>query len=255
MEDKIYTTKEIADLIGIHVNTVRMYEEIGFLTPPERKRNGYRVYTDLQLEQCRLIRRAMRAEVLQHGLRNKAVEIVRLCALLDFDSAVLSAEEYRRMILKEIINAQNAVKSVENILGNRTAANVSLLTRKDAANALCVTSDTLRTWERNGLVNVKRGRNGYRLYSAADMERLNIVRTLRCANYSLSSILRLLNKLDESENKAARLIEDILNTPDSNEDIISVCDKLILSLKNTADDADMLLKMLINIKEKFYTLH
>lgn len=64
---KTYSTKELANIVGVHVNTFRFYEKIGFLTKPERKENGYRIYTDLHLEQCKVIRLAMKAEVLQNG--------------------------------------------------------------------------------------------------------------------------------------------------------------------------------------------
>ena len=252
MTRQIYTTKEIADQVGIHVNTVRFYEKIGFLTKPDRLENGYRVYTDLQLEQCRLIRRAMKAEVLQNGLRKKAVEIVKLCATLNFDASLTTAREYRSMIEIEIRNAKSAIAAVENILNAGSSLKSTLMKRQEAAKALCVTSETLRTWERSGLVKIKRSANGYRVYSTEDMERLNIIRTLRCANYSLSAILRLLNRLDSHE---VWSVENILNTPGENEDIISVCDQLILSLQSTALDAEHLIQMLESFKENFSTLH
>ena len=71
MKDKYYTTKHIAEQAGIHVNTVRFYESIGFLTPPERDKNGYRMFTALHVDECKLIRTAMHAEVLQNGLRKR----------------------------------------------------------------------------------------------------------------------------------------------------------------------------------------
>lgn len=251
MATQIYTTKEIADMVGIHVNTVRFYEEIGFLTKPERLPNGYRVYTDLQLEQCKLIRCAMKAEVLQNGLRKKAVAVVRLCAAQDFDAAIAAAEDYRSMIEREIKNAKAAIYSVEKILSENTVSEALEINGRDAAKTLGVTLETLRTWERSGLIKVKRQENGYRIYTAADMERLNIIRTLRCANYSLSAILRLLNGLDSQTTQS---VEKLLNTPEENEDIISVCDWLILSLQNTLIDADRLLRMLGHIKENLATL-
>lgn len=156
----IYTTKEIATAVGIHVNTVRFYEEIGFLTKPARFSNGYRCYTDLQLGQCRLIRCAMRAEVLQNGLRDKAVEVVRLCAKQDYDSSLSAAIEYRFMIQEEIRRAGAAIASVEETLG----------------------------------------------------------------------------------------------TVEPNEDIVSVCDRLIISLQNALSDADMLISMLKDMKNNFSTI-
>ena len=44
-----YSTSQTAEIIGIHPNTVRLYEELGLITPPERKPNGYRIFTDLHL--------------------------------------------------------------------------------------------------------------------------------------------------------------------------------------------------------------
>lgn len=240
--NKKYTTKEIADAVGIHVNTVRFYEDIGFMTKPKRQSNGYRIYTELQLEQCRLIRLAMRAEVLQNGLRKKAVEIVTCCAALDFDDALLAAVEYETMIDSEIQKAKAAIIAVERLLQkNMQVDDGTLLIRCEAAQTLGVTSETLRTWERSGLIKVKRKKNGYRVYSVSDMERLGIIRTLRLANYSLSAILRLLNDLDRY---SVESVEETLNTPQENEDIVSVCDRLIVSLQSAADDAKELQDMI-----------
>lgn len=72
-----------------------------------------------------------------------------------------------------------------------------LLKRKEAALELGVSTDVLRNWEANGFLSVKRAENGYRMYAPEDMDRLRIVRALRCANYSIASILRLMSALDE----------------------------------------------------------
>ncbi len=45
-----YTTSEVAKIIGIHPNTVRLYEEWGFISKVERKENGYRIFTDLHID-------------------------------------------------------------------------------------------------------------------------------------------------------------------------------------------------------------
>ena len=45
-----YKTIDIARIIGIHVNTVRLYEKCGLIPKPERLENAYRVFTDLHIE-------------------------------------------------------------------------------------------------------------------------------------------------------------------------------------------------------------
>lgn len=75
-----YRTAEVAKIIGIHPNTVRMYEEWGLIPLAERKPNGYRIFTDFHVEQLKLARIAFQIEVLQNGLRKKVVETVKLPA-------------------------------------------------------------------------------------------------------------------------------------------------------------------------------
>lgn len=41
-----YKTSQIAAIAGIHPNTVRLYEEWGMISKPERQKNGYRIFTD-----------------------------------------------------------------------------------------------------------------------------------------------------------------------------------------------------------------
>ncbi|WMM26254.1 hypothetical protein RBU61_06145 [Tissierella sp. MB52-C2] len=60
-----------------------------------------------------------------------------------------------------------------------------------------------------------------------DIKLLKIIRSLRCGNYSLATILRMLNAL--SENPEANIYQ-VIDTPKENDDIISVCDKLLTSL-------------------------
>ncbi len=100
----------------------------------------------------------------------------------------------------------------------------------------------------NGLLTVKRKQNGYRVYSGQDIKRLKIIRSLRCANYSLEAILRMLQQLSENPNTD---IKQALNTPRQDDDIISVCDKLIISLSAAEKNALKMLDMLREMKENF----
>ena len=175
MKDKYYTTKHIAEQAGIHVNTVRFYESIGFLTPPERDKNGYRMFTALHVDECKLIRTAMHAEVLQNGLRKKCIEIVKLCAELDFENALNSANEYYEMIQNEIILAKHAVEYVKKISNATSCDNCNSYKRKETAQLLNVTVDALRNWEMNGFIKIKHSENGYRYYTETDIRRLKII--------------------------------------------------------------------------------
>ena len=123
-----------------------------------------------------------------------------------------------------------------------------MLKRKEVSDYLDISMDTLRNWERNGLLQVKRKANGYRVYTSDDIERLKIIRTLRLVNYSLEAILRMLNAL---EHDPQININQVLNTPQADADIISVCDKLIVSLRDAEKNAKKMINMILEMKEKF----
>lgn len=240
-----YRTSEIAKQTGLHPNTIRFYEEIGFLTKPVRLPNGYRVYTQLHLEQVRFIRLALRAEVQQNGLRECVIGIIRLCAAGRWSKAMKETKRYLLQLDQEIAYANGAIRSVETMLSSASPENCTFQKRSEAAQSLDITVDTLRNWERNGLINSSRILNGFRVYSPQDMERLLIIRTLRSANYSLSAILRLMQRLSRSRNVP---IGEALNTPDENEEIVSVCDHLLSALFSAREDAQQMLVFIKHLR-------
>lgn len=244
----IYKTSEVAKMIGIHPNTLRMYEEWGMIPKVERKPNGYRIFTDFHIEQLRLARIALQIEVLQNGLRKKIVETVKISAKSEFDKALRLANEYRSQIQKEQKNAEEAIQIAKQILSGRAAEQSIYLKRKEVSEYLDISMDTLRNWELNGLLCVKRKTNGYRIYTGDDIRRLKIIRSLRCANYSLEAILRMLNAL---EHNPQANIEQVLNTPKEDADIISVCDRLIVSLQAAEKNAEKMIEILTDMKKEF----
>ncbi|WP_130862969.1 MerR family transcriptional regulator [Bacilliculturomica massiliensis] len=242
-----YKTAEIAAVIGIHPNTVRLYEELKLIPKPERRPNGYRVFTDFHVEQFRLARLAFQVEVLQNGLRKKIVQVVKSSAAGDFDTALALAQEYRTQIRKERDNAEEAIEIAEQILSGAVQENGSFFKRKEVSKYLNISMDTLRNWEMNGLLTVKRKQNGYRVYTAKDIQILKVIRSLRCANYSLSAILGLLSQLSQDPNVD---IKAALDTP-SDDTIIAVCDKLITSLTAAEENAGQMICMLQRMKITF----
>lgn len=232
-----YKTIDIARMIGIHVNTVRLYEEYGLIQKPARLANGYRVFTELHVEQFRLARAALRAEVLQNGLRRQAVNIIKVSAMGRYDEAKDLTQRYISQVNTEKENAEEAIRITKRlysgIMDGCPDTNATY-TRKEAADHLHVTVDTLRNWELNGLFTIKRKENGYRIYTEKDLQYLKIIRSLRCANYSLSSILRMLNALSADPKTD---IGEIIDTPQSGDEIITACDKLLTSLQEAKENA------------------
>lgn len=243
-----YKTAEVAAAIGVHPNTVRLYEEWGMIPKPKRQANGYRVFTDFHMEQFKLARLAFQVEVLQNGLRKKIVQMIKISAHGDFDKALSIATEYLAQLQRERTNAEEAVTLVQEILSGEPIEPSQARKRKEVSEYLNISMDTLRNWEMNGLLTVKRRENGYRVYLENDIRRLKIIRSLRCANYSLEAILQMLVQL--SENPDVDILK-ALNTPKENTDIIAVCDKLITSLFAAERNALKMIDMLKKMKSKF----
>lgn len=246
-----YKTAELAKMMGVHPNTVRLYEKYQLIPKPERLDNGYRVFTDLHVEQFKLARAALKVEILQNGLRKKAVDIIKISATKNFDAAFRLTENYLSQIRAEQQNAEEAIEIVKQILSGshytEEAGHFSL-TRKQTAEYLQVTMDTLRNWELNGLVAVRRKQNGYRIYTEDDIMRLKVIRSLRCANYSLAAILRMLAAISRDPRVNIR---EVIDTPEHDDDIISVCDKLLTSLREAEENALMVMAQLKKMKIQF----
>lgn len=143
---------------------------------------------------------------------------------------------YIQQVDQERKNAEEAIQITRKILAGLDGKEHTgiYFTRKEAADFLGVTIDTLRNWELNGLFTIKRRENGYRVYSEKDIQRLKIIRSLRCANYSLAAILRMLRAINDDP---AANIRTVIDTPNEDDDIIKACDKLLTSLSEARKNA------------------
>ncbi|MPW25251.1 MerR family transcriptional regulator [Alkalibaculum sp. M08DMB] len=247
--ENTYKTAQVSKIFGVHPNTVRLYEKFGLIPKTQRLSNGYRVFTDFHIEQFKLARIGLKVEVLQSGLRKKIIHIIKLSAKREFQEAITCTNEYIKQVKIEQRNAEEAIDITDRLLSGIQEEEFNMcLTRKQTSQYVQVTMDTLRNWEMNGLLIVKRKENGYRIYSDEDIKRLKIIRTLRCANYSLQSILRMLNEL--SDNSKIN-IKKVLDTPQKSDDILSVCDMLITSLQVAESNAHNMLVCIDSMKNKY----
>lgn len=140
---KTYKTAEVASIIGIHPNTVRLYEELHLIPRPERQPNGYRIFTDFHIEQLRLARIAFQIEVLQNGLRKKIIQMIKVSADRDFDTALALSHEYILQARQERANAEEAIEIVKRLLSGGNEAGSRCLKRKEVSEYLHVSMDTL----------------------------------------------------------------------------------------------------------------
>jgi DNA-binding transcriptional MerR regulator len=237
-----FKTAQIAKLIGVHPNTIRLYEDLKLLPPIPRTESGYRIFNDRHVEQLRLLRIAFRAEIISDRLRQEAYEIIKTAATGDIDGAYRDTLGYLNHLRAEKARAEEAIAITIQILEDSAVTDeaVEFIGRAGIAGTLGITIDVLRDWERNGLINVPRNPNGYRCYGIEELNRLKIIRVLRNAHYSMMSILRMLNRLDRGETN----IREAIDTPDENDDIVHATDRYITALGMAEADAQEMLKSL-----------
>jgi DNA-binding transcriptional MerR regulator len=221
-------TSDIAKAVGVHPNTVRLYEEWGFLPPVPRSRSNYRQYTEAHLDQMQLARTAFRE--LCPG-RELVVALVKKSAAGDLGGALEQAYTFLTKVRSERAQAEAAVEFLEHwVQGTTTDMHLAPLPISKVAKWLGVTADMLRNWERNGLLTVPRDpRSGYRLYGPAEIGRVRVIRMLRQAGYSLMAILRMLLYLDQGQTQNLRAM---LDTPRPDEDVYSVADRWLSTLES-----------------------
>lgn len=52
-KERVYTRKEVADLVGVSTQTIRLWEDAGVIPSSVRDENGYRYWKDAGLEKIR----------------------------------------------------------------------------------------------------------------------------------------------------------------------------------------------------------
>jgi DNA-binding transcriptional MerR regulator len=229
MTSRYLRTSDVAKAVGVHPNTVRLYEVWGFLPSIPRSPSGYRQFTEAHLDQMRLARTALRGPWPGRNIKQAALALVRQAASGDLGGALELAYVYLSRVRAERAQAEAAVELLERwAQGTAADATVHPLHIGEAAELLDVTRDMLRNWERNGLIQVPRDpHTGYRLYGAAEIGRLRVIRMLRRAGYSMMAILRMLLYLDQGQGSNLR---QVLDTPRSDEDVYSAADQWLSTL-------------------------
>ncbi len=228
MPPRYLRTTDIARAVGVHPNTVRLYEEWGYLPAVPRSRSGYRQFTEDHLDQMKLAWAALHTS--WHGTKRILNRMVRQAATGDLGGALELAYIYLSAVRAEYVQAEDSARFLERwAKGQATDATQSPLKIGEAARLLDLSRDVLRNWERDGLLTVPRNpENGYRLYGAAEIGRLRVLRMLRRAGYSTMAILRMVRWLDSGQTEDLR---QVLDTPRPEDDVYSAADSWLSSLK------------------------
>jgi DNA-binding transcriptional MerR regulator len=230
MAAKFLRTSTIAKELGVHVNTIRLYEEWGYLPEVPRAANSYRQYTQRHLEHARLAHQATHWPYLVSD-KELLITLVKSAAKGDLGMAMELAYRYLADVRVEQTYAEAAIEYLERwAAGHLIDSSQQTMNISQAAQHLNVTVDMLRNWERNGLIDIPRDpANKYRLYGTAEFGRLRVIRTLVKSGYSLMAILQMLLQFDAGKKDNLR---EALHVPPEEDALIQiVADRWLTSLR------------------------
>jgi DNA-binding transcriptional MerR regulator len=242
------TTMDIAKAVGVHPNTVRLYEQWGLLPPVRRSPAGYRQFTHFHLDHMRLARLALSGPFPGKVIRRSAASLVRRAATGDLGGALEQAYQHLATVQAELAHAETAASLLQRWAEGAAAdATHASLHIGQAAALLQVTPDALRNWERNGLIQVPRHpHNRYRIYSGLEIGRLRVIRMLRSAGYSTMAILRMILYIKEGQ---AGDLRQVLDTPRPDEDIYSAADRWLSTLSEQLERSQ---KIITHLEKMIY---
>jgi DNA-binding transcriptional MerR regulator len=237
------STVDIARSVGVHPNTVRLYEAWGLIPVAKRSEKGYRHYTPFYVDQMKLARLAMADPWPGRAIRHSSILIVKTSAKGQICLALEIARKHLEFVHCEQADSNMAAMVVEAwAQGHSFNENVAVpLAIGQVAVLINVTIDMLRNWERDGLICVPRRKNGYRYYNNLEISRLRIIRMLRHAGYSTMAILRMLHRLDGGE---AIDIRHVLDTPLPEDDLGHATDHWLSTLNEAEKRARLILEIL-----------
>ncbi len=239
-----YRTSDLAKLVGVHPNTVRLYENSGLISPAARTTAGYRVFCERHLCQLRVVRQVFGCEWVGRGIRQASLRVIQAMAEWDLNAARAHSEHYLSLLQREVGLAKLTADILQRWARHKQEAGTAAVSRKEAAAAIGVTAEALRNWERNGLISVpRRGPNQKRCYGQPELERLRIIYMLRQTGYSLEAILRSLQRYDRGEVGA---VAAALTQPVSGQELswTGVGDRWLAALSATAAGAREILSLI-----------
>lgn len=211
---------DLARTAGISPQTVRDYEQTGFIPPSSRTPGGQRRYEERHL--AALL--AARAMITGFGWMN-ARRAMRLAHAGDITAAILLVNERHAELHQSRLDAEATLAALREIAqpamahqeSHQALPQAARRARRirEAAGLVGVPTSALRFWEQQGLIRPRREPgSGYRLYDAQQLHRLRVLVLLRRSGYGVEAVRPILDDLELGETERAvlaaeRRVEDL----------------------------------------------
>ena len=188
---------DLARAVGVSAQTVRIYEQVGFLPPAARSATGYRRY------EARHMRALQAARLMVTGYGWKpALYIMRYVHEGEVDAAAAMVDachaalhQSRHETMATLTALRGATTSLLDDNSKQSCPGLPLMISA-VARRVGVRVSTVRSWEKHGLVRPRRdSTSDYRLYDAAEVGRVQVIALLRHGGYGFDAIRPVLTAL------------------------------------------------------------
>lgn len=172
-------TSQLAKMVHLHPNTIRLYECLGYLSPAKRNKHNYRCFTELHVLQLKICRCIYSHPFFNGKIRAVGNHIMISSGKQDWMLAKLYTQEYLAVITAEITLAQSTAVLLQDWAEQQSSSienKPQMISRKQAADYLGVTVETIRNWERNQLICSSLAAPSERkLYSMKMVEKMQVI--------------------------------------------------------------------------------
>jgi DNA-binding transcriptional MerR regulator len=191
----VLRTIDLARATGISVQQVRNYEAMGLLPAAERRKSGYRIYTQRHLAALKTARSMVggyswqQTSAIMQALHRE--DLSTALATIDSRHAELAS---KRQQVEQTLSALHALAAQPAPMpSGHPSQNLRI---GEAAKQVGVRVSALHFWEQQNLLHPIRDRDShYRLYDEQQMQRLRVVVLLREAGYNFTVIQSVLDEL------------------------------------------------------------
>ncbi|MCM0677495.1 MerR family transcriptional regulator [Micromonospora phytophila] len=185
---------DVAATVGISVQQVRNYVDLGVLPPVERTPAGYRVFTDAHVRALAVARRMAEG----HGWA-RTRDVMAAVHRGDVPAALAALDGGHAELDRERADIRRVLGAFETVV---TSPAVAVPARRrgvrigEVAALVGVRTSQLRLWEERGLLRPVRERGtGYRVYDEAELRAAQVVALLRRGTYPFDIIAAVLDEM------------------------------------------------------------
>lgn len=207
----VYRIGELSRLTGVKAGTIRFYEQCGFIGSVERTSNNYRLYRRRHIYQVQVCRLVFGGFV-NRRLRRESRKVLDASARWDLGAYEEAVANYQRAVEEDIVGTRRAIEICMRQMEQETGEK-SLYSKKQAAAMVGVTPETVRGWERNGLLGQCEPYRK-RMYGQALLNRMYVIRLLLDTGYSMMAVKSFLQEYTHGDPKSA---EGLLTAPEEEE--------------------------------------